>query len=237
MLQHARAPLLLKFLFSPKGEGNGNPLQYSCLENPVTEEPGGLLSKGVAQSQTRLKRLSMRACIGEGNGNPLQCSCLENPRDREAQLAAVYGVAQGWTWLKQLSSSSSSILTQKPLPLWYFHHLVPVVIFGTLQKKWNPPLYTAFKIDKVLSTSSCHRDESKWTDTCFKGKTRTQEQTIINGTIRKQRERDLISSSEQALLHKASTPVSNSEQMIQPLVSSWLQEHLLKNHILNIQSC
>ena len=25
------------------GEGNGNPLQHSCLENP-TEEPGGLYS-------------------------------------------------------------------------------------------------------------------------------------------------------------------------------------------------
>ena len=24
------------------GEGNGNPLQHSCLENPWTEEPGGL---------------------------------------------------------------------------------------------------------------------------------------------------------------------------------------------------
>ena len=24
------------------GEGNGNPLQYSCLEIPRTEEPGGL---------------------------------------------------------------------------------------------------------------------------------------------------------------------------------------------------
>ena len=28
------------------GEGNGNPLQYSCLENPWTEEPGGLQSTG-----------------------------------------------------------------------------------------------------------------------------------------------------------------------------------------------
>ena len=26
------------------GEGNGTPLQYSCLENPWTEEPGGLQS-------------------------------------------------------------------------------------------------------------------------------------------------------------------------------------------------
>ena len=28
------------------GGGNGNPLQYSCLENPWTEEPGGLQSMG-----------------------------------------------------------------------------------------------------------------------------------------------------------------------------------------------
>ena len=28
------------------GEGNGNPLQYSCLENPIEAEPGGLQSMG-----------------------------------------------------------------------------------------------------------------------------------------------------------------------------------------------
>ena len=28
------------------GEGNGNPLQYSCLENSRTEESGGLQSMG-----------------------------------------------------------------------------------------------------------------------------------------------------------------------------------------------
>ena len=28
------------------GAGHGNPLQYSCLENPMTEEPGGLQSIG-----------------------------------------------------------------------------------------------------------------------------------------------------------------------------------------------
>ena len=26
------------------GEGHGNPLQYSCLENPMDREPGGLQS-------------------------------------------------------------------------------------------------------------------------------------------------------------------------------------------------
>ena len=31
------------------GEGSGHPLQYSCLENPWTEEPGGLQSRGVTE--------------------------------------------------------------------------------------------------------------------------------------------------------------------------------------------
>ena len=29
------------------GQGNGNPLKYFCLENPWTEEPGGLPSMGL----------------------------------------------------------------------------------------------------------------------------------------------------------------------------------------------
>ena len=88
------------------GEGNGNPLQYSCLENPVDRGAWWAAVHRVVQSQTWLKRLSMHACIGEGNGNPLQCSCLENPRDRGAWWAPVCGVAQSWTRLKRLSSSS-----------------------------------------------------------------------------------------------------------------------------------
>ena len=35
-------------------EGNGTPLQYSCLENPWTEEPGRLQSMG-SLSRTRLR--------------------------------------------------------------------------------------------------------------------------------------------------------------------------------------
>ena len=36
------------------GEGNGNPLQYSCLEIPWTEKPGRLQSMGLQNSQTQL---------------------------------------------------------------------------------------------------------------------------------------------------------------------------------------
>ena len=34
------------FSLSCIGEGNGNPLQYSCLENPRDGKPGGLPSMG-----------------------------------------------------------------------------------------------------------------------------------------------------------------------------------------------
>ena len=40
------------------GEGNGNPLQCSCLENPRDGGASWAAVYGVAQSQTRLKRLS-----------------------------------------------------------------------------------------------------------------------------------------------------------------------------------
>ena len=50
----------LHFHFSPSciGEGNGNPLQCSCLENPRDGGAWWAAVYGVAQSRTRLKRLS-----------------------------------------------------------------------------------------------------------------------------------------------------------------------------------
>ena len=93
------------------GEGNGNPLQYSCLENPVDRGDWWAALHRVAQNWTQLQQLSMHACIEEGNGNPLQYSCLENPKDGGALWAAIYGVAQSQTRLKRLSSSSSSSST------------------------------------------------------------------------------------------------------------------------------
>ena len=94
------------------GEGNGNPLQYSCLENPRGGRAWWAGVCGVAQSQTRLKQLSSsrgfandaggkepvyqcwRLKLGfdpwvgkipwKRVGSPLQYSCLENPTDRAA---------------------------------------------------------------------------------------------------------------------------------------------------------
>ena len=92
------------------GEGNGTPLQYSCLENHGWRSLVGCSPWGLEESDTT-ERLPFHFSLsraGEGNGNPLQCSCLENPRDGGAWWAAVYGVAQSRTRLKRLSSSSST---------------------------------------------------------------------------------------------------------------------------------
>jgi len=63
---------ILSILIPLIGEGNGSSLQYSCLENPVDRGAWWAAVHRVAQSQTRLKWLSMHACIGKRNGKPLQ---------------------------------------------------------------------------------------------------------------------------------------------------------------------
>ena len=98
------------------GGGHGNPLQYSCMENPMNRGAWWATVHRVAKSWTWLPRLSMHThgsngsngtdldcqwlhCVGEGNGNPLQYSCLENSTDRKDKSATVHGVAKGQTWL------------------------------------------------------------------------------------------------------------------------------------------
>ena len=46
------------------GEGNGNPLQCSCLENPRDRGTWWAAVYGVAQSRTQLKRLSSSSSGG-----------------------------------------------------------------------------------------------------------------------------------------------------------------------------
>ena len=120
------------------GEGNGNPLQYSCLENPMD---GGAwwatYSPPVAKSRTRLSDFTFTlselglpggsdgkesACNegdlgsvpgwerspGEGNGNPLQYSCLENSKD-------------GGTWRSKKSQSLTGLSPQH----FHFHLNLP----------------------------------------------------------------------------------------------------------------
>ena len=55
MVEYTRLEESLRFV---DREGNGNPLQCSCLENPRDSGAWWAAVYGVAQSRTRLKRLS-----------------------------------------------------------------------------------------------------------------------------------------------------------------------------------
>ena len=93
--------LILQPLGPNSGEGNGTPLQYSCLENPMDGGAWWAAVYGVATEQLHFHFLL--SCIREGNGNPFQCSCLENPMDGGAWWAAVCGVAQSRTRLSDFT--------------------------------------------------------------------------------------------------------------------------------------
>ena len=63
-------------------EGNGTPLQYSCLENPMDGGAWWAAVHGVAKSQTRLSDFTFTFHFMHWRRNwQLQCSCLENPMD------------------------------------------------------------------------------------------------------------------------------------------------------------
>ena len=53
---------------SPGGE-HGNPLQYSCLENPMDREAGGTKAHRLEKSRTGVKPLSMHAQLHYKNTN------------------------------------------------------------------------------------------------------------------------------------------------------------------------
>ena len=60
-MQEKKDAGLISGLGRPAGEGNGYPLQYSCLENPMDRGAWGATVCGAAQRRTRLKQLSTLA--------------------------------------------------------------------------------------------------------------------------------------------------------------------------------
>ena len=126
-----------------EGEGNGNPLQYSCLKNPmdggawqatfdgVTRVRHNLVTKPpppypwaslVAQSVKNLPAMRETWVWSLGWKDPLEEDMATHssilawriPMDRGAWQAAVHGVARSWTWLTEQLSTA-------PYPCLYWH--------------------------------------------------------------------------------------------------------------------
>ena len=89
------------------GEGNGNPLQYSCLENPTDGGAWWAAVHGVAKSQqdwaTSLSLFTFMHWRRKWQ------PCLENPRDGGAWWAAIYGIAQSWTDWSDLAAAAAAL--------------------------------------------------------------------------------------------------------------------------------
>ena len=97
------------FLYLVNREGNGTPLQYSCLENPMDGGAWWAVVHGVAEGRTRLSDFTFAfhfRALEKEMATHSSVLGLENPRDGGAWWAAVYGVTQSRTRLKWLSNSN-----------------------------------------------------------------------------------------------------------------------------------
>ena len=82
------------------GEGNGKPLQCSCLENPRDRGAWWAALYGVAKSQTRLKRLSSSSSTTnkiyqqEAAHGTAEYILIIRPKNQKIQ----WPLESGWTW-------------------------------------------------------------------------------------------------------------------------------------------
>ena len=93
------------------GEGNGNPLQYSCLGSPMDGGAWWAAVHGVAKCRTQLSKLTFTFhfhALEKEMATHSNVLAWRIP-GRGAWWATVYGVTQSQTRLTWLSSSSSEL--------------------------------------------------------------------------------------------------------------------------------
>ena len=91
------------------GEGNGTPLRYSCLENPMDGGAWKAAVHGVAKRWTRLSNFTFTFHFHALEKEIATHSSILSwriPGTGECGGAAIHGVAQSRTRLKRLSSSN-----------------------------------------------------------------------------------------------------------------------------------
>ena len=121
------------FSLSCIGEGNDNPLQCSCLENPRDRGTWWASVYGVAQSWTQLKRLSSSSSVFL---TPLLysfCFCQVHTISVLycAHLCMKYSLGTS-NFLEEISSLSDSIFFLYFLLLWTIQNLTALVCPGSL---------------------------------------------------------------------------------------------------------
>ena len=87
------------------GEGDGTPLQYSCLENPMDGEAWKAAVHGVAKSLTRLSNFTLT----------FHFHALEKEMATHSSVPAVHGVARSRTRLSDFTFSFHFHALQKDM--------------------------------------------------------------------------------------------------------------------------
>ena len=87
---HAGDPGFILGLGRSPGEGNGNPLQYSCLENPMDRGAWGATVHGVTKSWARLSEFTFTFSSMLNFSVTLSCPTLCDPIDCSTPGLSVY---------------------------------------------------------------------------------------------------------------------------------------------------
>ena len=99
---------LISGLGGSPGGGNGNPLQYSCLENPMDRGPWWAIVHRVRESQTQLSTHTQLyyayVCLVTQS-----CPTLSDPMDCSPARSSVHGILQARVleWVAISSKGSS----------------------------------------------------------------------------------------------------------------------------------
>ena len=95
------------------GVGNGNPLQYSCLENPINRGAWQATGHGIVKSRTQLSTHIQRMLaflIISTSVSPQSCPTLCNPMDYSPPGSSVLEISQAgvleWVAISSYRGSS-----------------------------------------------------------------------------------------------------------------------------------
>ena len=127
------------FSLSCIGEGNGNPLQYSCLENPRDRGSWWAALYGVAQSRTRLEWLSLARSIRHKSQDPstfqgrtvITLSITSQAIYHKGGMIFIYFM---WEFRKHYSSGLGSKMSRE---MSSFHLLSRVLVHVHVKQNWS----------------------------------------------------------------------------------------------------
>ena len=93
------------------GERHGNPLQYSCLENPIDREPWGCKESDTTERLNWTEKFpGLGRSPGGGHGYHSSILAWRIPPDRGARQATVHGITKSQTWLSDFHCTVWHIL-------------------------------------------------------------------------------------------------------------------------------